>query len=287
MARRVLGPTNRRVRVFVGLVLATLFSIQCLGPACNNEVSKIAVAIDKQETPEQRAARARQLAQTDHIALLEYCLEIHRQRAGDFRCTFLKQERIAGKVGPEQEMAVKFRRQPFSVAMAWTKNAPMGDRVLYIEGRYDNQMLVRPTNALARALVPVAVRAPDGEEALRTTLRPVNRFGLERSLVSILDVYKQAKAAGDLRAEVDQDADVLGRKTFVLVRYLPDGKDYPAYKTITYIDQELLLPIMIEGEGSRGEFLCRYLYKDLDFNVNWKDEDFTPAANGMPEPPKK
>lgn len=287
MLRRILGSGNRRARIFVGLLLVGLFCLQCIGPGGDHTVVQIAQAIGDQETPEQAAAKARKLAATDHVALLEYCLSHYQKRSGDFRCTFVKQERIGGKIGAEQEVAVKFRRTPFSVAMAWTNNPPQGDRVLFLEGKYDNQMLIRPTNKLAQALAPTVLRPVDGDEARRNALRTVNQFGFERSLQSLIDVYKQARALGDSKEELQADSDVLGRRTYTLVRYLPEGKDYPAYETRIYVDQETLLPIMVEGCGPRGmqlDFLCRYLYKDVDFKVNWKDEDFLPEKNDLVTP---
>ena len=109
----------------------------------------------------------------------------------------------------------------------------------------------------------------------------------DRGIKSLIEVYVQAKKAGDLRETMEQDHEVDHKKTIVLVRYLPEGKDYPAYQTNIYIDQETLLPIMVEGFGPHGlqdDFICRYLYKDLDFNVKLTDADFTPEKNEMKAP---
>jgi hypothetical protein len=282
MFRRLLGPANRRARLVVGLMLLGLVCIQCVQPG-DHGVRGIAVAGE-----ESVLTRVRELAKKDHVAVLELSLANYQKKYGDFRCTLLKQERINGKVGEEQEIAVKFRRQPFSVAMAWMgKNLPPGDRVLYVEGKYGNMMLVRPSNPIARVLTGGTVkRQPDGEEAMQSTLRPVNQFGFERGIQSLLDVYRQARKAGECREEMDpRDQDVCGRKTILLIRTLPDGKDYPARVTKTYIDVETLLPIMIEGYGwQNDEFLCRYLYKDLDFNAKFTDEDFLPERNDLITP---
>jgi hypothetical protein len=43
MFKRILGPRNRRVRVFVGLVLLGLVGIQCVSPG-DNVVNKVAIA---------------------------------------------------------------------------------------------------------------------------------------------------------------------------------------------------------------------------------------------------
>jgi hypothetical protein len=288
MFKRILGPSNRKVRILVGLVLLGLVGIQCVSTG-DITVGKVAIADNGPRTQAEVLDHLRALAKTDHVAALQFCLDNYHAKYpnGDFACTFIKQERLGGKVEPEQTVTVKHRVKPFSVAMAWTKNPPKGDRLLYVEGKYDNKMVVRPTNAIARALVGSVTRQPDGEEAMGSTLRPVNLFGFERGIKSLIEVYVQAKKAGDLRETMEQDHDVLGRKTIVLVRYLPEGKGYPAYQTNIYIDQETLLPIMVEGCGPHGlqdDFICRYLYKDLDFNVKFTDADFTPEKNEMKAP---
>ena len=289
MLKRMFGPTNRKIRVLVGMMLIALFCIQCVHPDGAQSISNIAVAIENTDSHDQVVAKARALAGTSHTALLEFCLKNYREKIHDYSCTFLKQEKIGGVVGKEQEVQVNFKEAPFSVLMTWTKNAPQGDRVLYVEGKYDGKMLVRPTSLFLRKIAPTVSRAPDGDEARKTTLKPVNCFGIERATKSLIEVYEQARAAGDLREEVGKDADVLGRKCFVLVRYLPEKNNYPAYKTIVYIDQEYLLPIMIEGFGwnhsaTESDFMCRYLYKDLKFNNSFSDQDFLPEKNDLVTP---
>jgi hypothetical protein len=285
MFKRLLGPTNRKVRLFVGLLLLGMFCFQCV-PTGDNAVVNYAKALGTAETQEQKLQHFRDLARKDHVEALKFCLEEYGRTSRNFRCTFIKQERINGKVGPEQEIAVKFREKPYCVAMAWTRNAPLGDRVLYVEGKWDSMMLVRPSNAFARALAPTVKRQPDGEEAMATTLRPANQFGFDRGIRSLIDIYTQAKKAGDLREEVlPVDYEMSdGRKAIVLVRHLPEGKGYPAYETKIYIDKATFLPVMIEGFTSRNEFICRYLYKDIDFKANLTDQDFLPERNDLKTP---
>lgn len=289
MLKRMFGPTNRKIRLLVGLMLIALFCIQCVHPEDSPSISNIAVAIENPDSPTQVLDKARALAASSHVALLEFCLKNYREKIHDYSCTFIKQEKIGGVVGKEQEIQVLFKESPFSVLMTWVRNAPQGDRVLFVEGKYNGKMLVRPASAFLRKLAPTVSRAVDGDDVLRTTLKPVNCFGIERAAKSLIEVYEQARAAGDLREEVGQDADVLGRKCLVLVRYLPDKSDYPAYKTLVYIDQEYFLPIMIEGFGWNNsptdtDFVCRYLYKDLKFNRGLTDQDFLPERNDLVVP---
>ena len=219
-----------------------------------------------------------------HVALLKH-LAARAERYSDYRCTFTKQERIDGTLHDEQTIDVTFRNKPFSVGMKWVKNAPRGDRVLFIEGRYGGKMLVRPSGYLARKFVPTALRKPDGPDAMKSTLRPVSRFGFRRSIQSLIDVYELAASRGELREEVAGYAELDGRKTLVLHRYLPERPDYPAALTKIYIDVDYQVPVMVEGYGwADEEFICRYRFSDLKFNLGLADKDFDLANFDLVDP---
>lgn len=289
--KRLLRLSNWRVRVVVGLFLAGLFAIQCTRTEAFRENSSMTV-INGQIVGENSPAllkKVDQLAKTDHVALLELCLENYRQKYHDFTCTFAKQEVLRGENKPEQVIQVKHLANPFSVAMTWVKNAPLGDKVLYVEGKYNNQMLVRPTSSLARMIVPVAVRQPDGEEAMKNTLRPVNLFGFGRGMQSLLDIYRLAASNGDLRIEFGGygKTNNSDKRTVVqLIRYLPNKPEYhtAAAKTNIFIDIEHMVPLIIEGYDWEGRLTSRYEYSDVKFNVGLTDADFTPSANGIKDP---
>jgi hypothetical protein len=242
--------------------------------------------------PAEIAQRAAHLARTDHIALLKWCRQRYDGKVRDYTCTLMKQERVNGQLRPAakdgmQEIAVKFLDEPFSVAMEWKKNAPIGDKIIYVEGKYDNQMIVRLKNPVLRFLTGGSVlRRPDGPDARKNTKRTVNLFGFRRGLRELLAVYEAAKEAGDLTERFGGFADVEGRRTVVLERYLPARDEYPAWKTVVYVDVEHLLPICIEGYDWEKRLDGRYVYKNLAFNVGLTPDDFLPEANGITMPKK-
>ena len=282
----ILRPSNRRVRLLVGMLLAGFFCIQCTRSEAFRQGQHITFVSGQVigSRPAEEIEALVELARTDHIALLERCLENYEASYRDYACTLVKQERINRRVCPEQVIDVKFREAPYSVAMAWTpQTARRGDRVLFVEGKYDGQMLVRPTGLLG-ALVGTVKRAPDGAEAMASTLRPVNRFGFGRSLESLLKVYRKAREMGDLKEEFGGIADVDGRKTLVLIRYLPPKEDYPAHKTLTYIDLEYLVPVLIEAYDWDQQPNSNYAFKNLRFNIGLTEQDFLPQANQMKPP---
>ena len=282
---RLPRPSNRGMRILVGVMIAGLFCIQCTRTEAFRESDFVQAISGKDfgSTPPGALAEIDRLAKSDHVALLERCLANYQGRYRDYACTFIKQERINGALGKQQWIDVKFMDEPFSVAMKWTQNAPLGEAALYVEGKYNNQMLVKPTGLWGKLLGTV-VRQPDGKEAMQNTLRPINLFGFERGLENLLAVYRQAKQNGDLKEEFGGYADVAGRKTVVLVRQLPPKHDYPAAKTLVFVDVDRLVPVRIEGYDWDNQITSQYTYKDVKLNTGLTEDDFLPEANGMKPP---
>ena len=293
MLKKLLYPTNRRVRVFVGILLAGLFCIQCT-QSVSVGGSKLATVSDATA-----AEKIEKLAREDHIALLEMCLKNYDKNYHDYTCTLIKQEVIRGTQKPEQWMNVKFMDKPFSVAMRWLNetpegalangqvkklHVPMGDRILYIEGKYDNKMVIRISNPLLRGLLGTQKRPPAGKDAMKNTLRPVSMFGFKRGMTSLLDVYRHAAKKGHLKQEFGGYVNIAGRDAIVLLRYLPPKEQYPAQRTEICIDLETLVPVRIRGFDWDGQCTARYVYKDVKFNVGLDETDFTPKANDTSDP---
>jgi hypothetical protein len=230
------------------------------------------------------------LAKKDHLALLKRSLADYRARTVKGQtCTFVKQERIDGKLGKVQHIAVKFTPSPFRLAMRWTKNPPLADALVYVEGRYRDKdgrsrMAVRPTGLLA--IAGTQLRLPDGEDAMKNTLRPCTQFGFENSLTSLIETYESARRAGQCEENYGGVADIHGRPCAILLRTLPDGKDYPAKKTFTFLDVETLLPMRVVGYDWDDRLLCDYEVRDLVFTAEIGEADFTLPANGI-KPPKE
>lgn len=282
MIRRLIArPSNLHIRLMVGLLLAGLagyLATQGDADAVSNDYVR---TLDRRHlalnSPEMVDELVR-LAKTDHVALLEMSLQQAR-RYEDYRGVFIKQERIDGSLRDEQVIRFRHRVAPFSVAMAWEKNAPRGDRILYVHGSNHNEMFVRANIPFLRGMV--VSRDPAGEEVMKNTLNPVTRFGFQRGLDNLIEVYKEADKAGDLRIEFGGFTEVFGAKCVRLLRYLPPKGDYPACLTETHIDIETLLPVCIKGFDRENKLISKYIYRDLEFNVGLGDDSFTKASNDM------
>jgi len=280
--RRILRPTNTRLRLGVGLVLAGLFCIQCTRSDAVRDRSYMGVVSGQAigEVPAQQIRRLEQLAAEDHLRLLALALENYRDSYQDYTCTFIKQERINGQLRPAETVEVKYLEKPFCVSMRWMENAPIAERILYVNGKHGGQMLVQPKGLLGK-LVGTVKRSPDSADVRANTLRPVTAFGFRRMMESLREVYKLAadRREGSFRFNGYQQ--VAGRRALRLERVLPPENDYPAATTLWYLDVEYLVPLALESYDWDGRLICQYVFKDVRFNVGLTEDDFSPEANDM------
>ncbi len=286
---RSLHPTNRKVRLAVGLLLTGLFCLQCTQSSEADPIaSKLAVSISGKTVGGDASAverRVKALATSSHADLLAFCRRHVRESYRDYTCTFIKQEKINGKLRKPQTLHARFLADPYSVALKWVENPDMADRALFVQGKYGDQMVVRPTSSFLRALVGGSVlRKPDGEQAMKYSLRPINAFGFGKSLADLERVYRAAEKAGHLQEEFVGfgTPELTGRRCAILKRTLPPEDDYPAKVTHVYIDLEYLVPTVVEGLGWDDELSCRYVFTDIRFNTGLTDEDFLPQNNDIP-----
>ena len=220
--------------------------------------------------------RIEELAKTDHIALLKWSLETYQKRIHDYTGTFLKQERIKGKLKKTEQIAIMFKEKPFSIFMKWEKNAGSGDKMLYVEGSNNNQMLVHPTGLWA--WIKSVQRDPQGKDAKKASLRTCDQFGFYRSMKSLLELYETAQKSGDLKTRSLGETKVDGRPCIALERILPNNKKYPYQRTVVEIDIEYLLPVSVSMYDSKNQLVGRYVFLNLKFNNGLTNASFTPKA---------
>ena len=277
-----------RSALAAALAATALASLGCRPPLDGDTgmpdlTTATAPAIQPASVPPRVPDKIATLAAEDQSQLLRRGLANYKANVRSYTCVFIKQERIRGKLGEIQHTQVKYKEDPFSVVMTWTKNSPPGDRTIYVKGKYDDRMLVRPKGL--DWLVGTIARAPDAPDVLANTLRPITNFGFRRTLESLLEVCERADRAGDVTSSYGGKGEVAGVPTVILIRELPDGKDYPAAKTIVHLAADRLLPVRLETYDWDGQLLALYEYRNINFDAKLGDADFTPQANGM-KPPK-
>jgi len=91
----------------------------------------------------------------------------------DYAAVFHKQERVEGKLLPEETILLKFQK-PLKVYMKWIKDPHRDREALYVEGKDDNKMIAHEGGILGFTTLPLD---PGGSIAMRGNRHPITDVG--------------------------------------------------------------------------------------------------------------
>ena len=231
---------------------------------------------------EQVEAELERLAGEDPLGLIRRAQQSYEESVRDYTCTFIKQERINGRLRDPEKIVVRFKKTPFSVLMNWQKPKGQVAKLLYVEKDGNRTIRVHPSGLAGMLLNTVRVDI-DNPRLKKSSLRTPAEFGFGRVLAGMVKTYEEAQKNGDLFLEHQGSKVVDGRECLVLLRKLPMDKGYDTLYPVLYIylDKEYLLPTKTEGFDTAGNLIGSYRYLGLHFNQGLTDEMFSPRANGL------
>ena len=199
-----------------------------------------------------------------------------------YTATLRKQERMRGKLLPEQTIAMKVRNKPFGIYLKFL--APkLGKEVLYAQGHHDDKVIAH-NGDWTRMLVPRLAVAPTDPIALADTRHPVTEAGLS-ALVEKLIGFRKMDLEQPAAVTILDLATVDGRPWLRSLHLHTDphaGRPFARVEVL--YDPETRLPAQIRNHafpepGHTGEPLLaeRYAYHDLRWADDLTDRDFDPA----------
>ncbi|MFO0927156.1 MAG: DUF1571 domain-containing protein [Gemmataceae bacterium] len=239
-----------------------------------------ALPIDPTRGPRLDASAMEQLARTDPIAFLERALERYDHEVAGYRAVLVKQERIAGRLGLVEHVAVCFRERPFSVRMEWKKGTGLAARLAFVRGENDDQLLVKPAGW--RGLVGVVARDPHGDEAKLSSRYPITEFGIRAGSVNTLAAWKAARARGRFEyvfGGPNPVAELGGRRCWEIRRINYERPEVDGITEATLLfDTETWLQTGSVLTGAKGERIATYHFRDLEVNPAFAPETFTRAG---------
>jgi hypothetical protein len=200
------------------------------------------------------------------------------EKVNDYTCTLLKQERIHGKLLPEQTAQMFVSEKPlFSVLLKFTAPQHLhGQEVCYVAGKNNGQMRVKGSG-LKGAVGFVSVNVNDAR-VMAQSRHTINEGGLGNlihNLGKTLADEPQAFAGVEM-ANVEWKERKCVRYE---IRHTDKGKS-PFARTVVYIDEELKLPVRVENydaprDGETvGELMESYSFVNLKLNVGLGAETF-------------
>lgn len=249
------------------------------GEAISEEDLQWPEVVDNLKLTEAERAQVEEMLENDLIGVLEFAREHYVNEVNDYTGVLYKQERLEDKLGKMQVAEFRFREEPFSIFMDWKKNPGPADRLLYVEGERDGEMLAHPKGLLS--IINSVKMKPDSKRARESSLQTADQFGFHKSLVRMLAVCRVAKEAGDLTARYVGKEEEHKRMCYVIEGRLPEKEGYNYGRLVLYLDGEHLMPIDIRMYDWQERLIGWYIHTNLRFNVGLGDEDFTEKACGF------
>ena len=194
-------------------------------------------------------------------------------RVKDYACHFLRQERVAGRLMPEQAAEMYVRANPHSVALKVIAPAgAAGAEAVYVTGRNAGKVRMKPAGAYgATAWVAVDPTDPRIASEARHSAADVGIGVVIERLGRIVSVERRLRNPLEV---LSADYTYAGRAAtrFEVVAGRPHALRY-AHRVVVYVDKETKLPIRFEAydqptpDHPTGELLESHSFVNVKLNV--------------------
>ena len=204
-------------------------------------------------------------------------------RVEGYTATLRKQERLGGRLGPENSLAMKVRNRPFAIYLKFL-SPKAGKEVVYAEGRHDNKVIAH-NGDWTRKLVPRLAVEPTSLIAMADQRHPVTEAGLVHLANKLLKFREMDMGDADARSTIDRTTDAEGRPWLrsIHTHGVADGSR-PFVRVEVLYDPATQFPLRIAnydwpapGQAGGLELAERYAYDDLDLDAPLTAADFDPA----------
>ncbi len=199
----------------------------------------------------------------------------------DYTCTFIKRERINGKLYAPHSMHLKVRNQPMSVYLKFIKPYA-GREAIYIAGRHNGKVVAHDVG-IGKLVAGTLLLDPKGSRAMEDNRHPITEAGLANMLNLLEKHWKVELKPEDTKVTILERTHVGERAcTMIETFHATKIKGLQFAKVRVFIDHELGLPIRFEAydwgrdPGVEGQLVEEYNYVNLKLNVGLTEADFDP-----------
>ena len=202
-------------------------------------------------------------------------------RVNDYTCTFLKRERIEGRLTPQHSMVMKVRTHPLSVYFKF--HAPnRGREAIFVAGR-NGEKIVAHDVGIGKFLAGTMHLDPRGSMAMEDNRHPVTEAGIGGLIDTVARHWARELTSEESVVTFHPNVRVGSHSCTMIESAHPRHRsDFLFHKVKLYIDQEHGLPIRFEAydwpkqPGGVPELVEEYTYNDLKTNVGLREHDFDP-----------
>ena len=244
-------------------------------PSAVADPPPVAPAVQIAPPAVQPAAAAQPAAQSPLDAPLQLIAQAYKahQQVQTYSCTLVSQERVKGRLEPENIVALTMRTQPFSVHMRWIgPRDAIGREVIYVAGRNKGYMRVHDNKGLGK--LGFFNIAPNDPRVLEHSRHTIVEAGLGNLIMQFARTWQAERRLGKTRvnmAEYEYD-----RKRCIRVETVQTERNPQlyCYRSVVYFDKQTKLPIRVEcydwprpGGPPGGDMLETFSYANLQLNV--------------------
>jgi hypothetical protein len=221
------------------------------------------------------------LCRDDPVGALAASLEKYKGVEG-YTCTFVKRERIGGKVKDAETIACDFQETPFAVLMRWKDGVGRADATMYVAGENDDQLLIVPAGDFQKKAVKAltgrtyAKRALTSADAKSASRYPANEFGMAHGTKRVYTAWQAAEVRKQLKTEYLGLTPVpeLGDKKCHVIRRTVSPPEEEGLTTVTVMfDADTLFQVGSVLKAG-DELIGSYFFKDIVLNPKFDKTHF-------------
>lgn len=205
-------------------------------------------------------------------------------RVQDYSATFVKVERMNGRLGDPQKLQLRVRHQPFSVYLKFITPNP-GQEALYVANQNDGK-LVAMGSGWKRRFGKINLD-PEGAMAMKDQRYPITKSGIKNLTAELVMIAEQDVKYAECEVR-HAAAKIAGRPATMIESIHPVArKNFRYHKAQIFIDNELRLPVAYRAyswpttPGGEPILEEQYTYTDIKINNGFTDADFSPEGPGM------
>ena len=203
------------------------------------------------------------------LSLLGDALETARGLE-DYQVTLFKRERIKGILREEERMTFKWKR-PFSVYILMEKGKDRGQEIIYVQGEYEDKMVVSPGGVLGGMTMKIA---PDSGIVTRNNRHIITEAGIAPTLELAVSIISSDMKDPKSNIQVEYiDSVMFQDRPCILIRV---HESRYAYLTEIYLYSDTLLPAAFISSDEAGDLIESFRYQDYRTNVGLTEYDFNP-----------
>jgi hypothetical protein len=262
---------------FISLLVICLMFAPARLVTGDRPVYSVPAAIPQFTSPPAAERSFADLCRHDPIGALARSLHNYRRDVEGYTCTFIKQERIDGKLRNREVIRCDFRESPFAVRMEWIEGRDRAAIMLYPAGDRADQLAIVPANEIARKALSYVRRSVNDASVRAAARYPASEFGVNNGTIRLHSAWKAAHDKGMLKTQYDgiqPIAELNGQRCHVLRRDCVVPEEDGLTEVTVYFDEMTLQQVGAVLKAG-DQLVATYYFRDLVFNPTFDAAQFS------------